>query len=71
MLNVSQLMNQLLQSIKIRNKILLLSSEFLLAGKGKKKMPTYTMEIDVMLLLDQHEGKLLPYQFCVNIMLLT
>lgn len=36
MLNLNQLMNDL-YSMKIKNKILLLSSEFLLASKGKEK----------------------------------
>lgn len=34
-------------------------------------MPVYPMELDVMLLLAQYEGKPLPYQFCVNFILFT
>jgi len=45
--------------MKIKNERVLLSSEFLLASKGKEKDP---VETDFMLLLAQHGGKLLPYQ---------
>jgi len=52
-------MNDFFYSMKIKNERVLLSSEFLLASKGKEKDP---VETDFMLLLAQHGGKLLPYQ---------
>lgn len=41
-----------------------------LQARGRRKMPVYTMETDVMLLA-QHEGKLQPYQFYVLICFLV